>query len=307
MPLPLVLAALLAAPQVALGAVSARESAEPPVSLVEESQVRDLCAALGRRPLQPDSDDPAEAAAAQKEREALAEKAAARNYRIEIPSRGFKLGRYRPAQRELELDGSFPARAIDDRLSLDLDGLDDVAFSATPEQVATLLKEKKANELRLGVVFRVSGEPCAGNPVARAWRLAASPLSWQLLDAGGVVAAADDEGLPVLPKAQANQAVPVRKLSLKVEKLSLDEAEEDRARLEGVQASLDKCAAAAQRGGSLVVIFAVQGGRVRDPQVIVDGVRDEQTSECVAGALAGAQLAGAGGRTGRGSATLAVE
>lgn len=307
MSLSFLLAALLAAPLVPRGAVSAREPTEPPVALAEEAQVRDLCNALGRRASEPDPEDPALAAAARKEREGLAEQAAARAYRVEIPSRGFTLGRYRPAQRELELDGSFPVRAVDDRLALDLEGLDDVAFSATPAQVAMLLKEKKANELRLGVVFRISGEPCAGNPIARSWRLSGAPLSWQLLDAGGVVAAADEEGLPIVPKGAPNQAVPARRLSLKVEKLSVDEAEEDRGRLSGVQGPLDKCAAGAQRGGSLVVIFGVQGGRVRDPQVIVDGVRDEETSQCVSAALDGAQLAGAGGRAGRGTATLALE
>jgi hypothetical protein len=301
-------AALVAASHVPAGAVSTRESTEPPVALAEEAQVRDLCNAFARRGPGSDTDDPVEAAAAHKEREAVAEKAVSRTYRVEIPSRGFTLGRYRRAQSELELDGSFPVRTIDDRLALDLDGIDDVAFSATPEQVATLLKEKKANELRLSVVFRVNGEPCAGNPNARSWRLAGAPIAWQLLDARGVVAAADEEGLPIVPKGTDARAAPPRRLSVKVEKLSLDEsAEEGKARFEGVQAPLDKCAAGAQRAGALVVVFDVAGRHVRDPQVIVDGVRDQETSQCVAQALSGAALSGAGERSARGTATLALE
>ena len=308
MPPLVTLAALLAATQVPTGAVSTRESSEPSVALVEEAQVRDLCSAFARRGPGSDPDDPAEAAAALREREAVAEKAVSRTYRVEIPSRGFTLGRYRPAQKELELDGSFPVRTIDDRLALDLDGIDDVAFSASPEQVATLLKEKRANELRLSVVFRVNGEPCAGNPNARSWRLTGAPIAWQLLDARGVVAAADEEGLPIVPKGTDGRAAPPRRFSMKVEKLSLDEAaEEGKARFEGVQAPLDKCAAGAQRAGAIVVIFDVAGRHVRDPQVIVDGVRDEGTSQCVAQALSGATLSGAGSRSARGTATLALE
>jgi hypothetical protein len=308
MPPLVALAALLAATQVPTGAVSTRESSEPSVALVEEAQVRDLCSAFARRGPGSDPDDPAEAAAALREREAVAEKAVSRTYRVEIPSRGFTLGRYRPAQRELELDGSYPVRTIDDRLALDLDGIDDVAFSASPEQVATLLKEKRANELRLSVVFRVNGEPCAGNPNARSWRLAGAPIAWQLLDTRGVVAAADEEGLPIVPKGTDGRAAPPRRFSMKVEKLSLDEAaEEGKARFEGVQAPLDKCAAGAQRAGAIVVIFDIAGRHVRDPQVIVDGVRDEGTSQCVAQALSGATLSGAGNRSARGTATLALE
>jgi hypothetical protein len=309
MPPLVALAALLASAQVPAGAVSARQSTEPPMALVEEAQVRELCSALARRGAGPEADDPAEAAAALKEREAVAEKAVSRTYQVEIPSRGFTLGRYRPAQSELELDGSFPVRAIGDRLALDLDGIDDVAFSASPEQVATLLKEKKANELRLSVVFRVSGEPCAGNANARSWRLAGAPIAWQILDGRGVVAAANEEGLPIVPKGTDGRAAgPSHRFSVKVEKLSLDEAaDEGTAQFEGVQVPLDKCAAGAQRAGSLVVVFSVAGRHVRDPQVIVDGVRDEGTSQCVAHALSGAALSGARDGSARGTATLALE
>jgi hypothetical protein len=301
-------AVLMAAPM-PQGAVSAREQSEPPADLAEESQVRDLCNALGRRaPSLDEPEDAAAAAVAQKERAALAEKAAARTYRVEVPSKGFALGRYRANQGELELDGDHPLRAVENRLSLDLDGIDDVSFLATPEQVAAWTREKKAGTLRLSVVFRPA-DACAGNGQARAWRLAGTPLSWQLIGEKGPMAGADDEGLPILPIASSGDpalaAAPPR--TARIEKVSLEDAgEAGSARLEGAQGALDRCAATAQRTGALVVVFTVLNGHVRDPQVIVDGARDEPTSQCVAAALAGAALAGSSGSA-RGTATVAVQ
>ena len=57
----------------------------------------------------------------------------------------------------------------------------------------------------------------------------------------------------------------------------------------------------------MVVSFSVQGGRVRDPQVIMDAARDEQTASCVSHALSGAPIAGAGGVSGRGTASVAIQ
>ncbi|GAC1337573.1 MAG: hypothetical protein NVSMB23_04250 [Myxococcales bacterium] len=302
------LGALLAA-QLSGRAVSPRDAAAPPTALAEESQVRDLCNALNRRSASTDEPaDAAAAAAAAKERDTLAEQASARTYRVEVPSKGFSLGRYRPGQGELELDGDFPLRAVENRLSLDLDGVDDVAFSATPAQVASWTREKKAGTLRLAVVFRPEGL-CAGNAQARAWRLAGSPLSWQLIDAKGLAASSDDEGLPAaLARSEDRPLGEVRPRAVRVEKVVLDGATEaGEARLEGAQPALDRCASAAHRAGSLVVSFGVQDGRVRDPQVIVDGARDEPTSQCIAAALSGAALSGAGAASGRGTATVAVQ
>jgi hypothetical protein len=306
-------AALLLAAQVAQipkGSVSTRDSGEPPAALAEESQVRDLCNALGRRAAALDEpEDPAAAAAAQKERDVRAEKAAARTYRVDVPSKGFAFGRYRASQRELELDGDHPLRAIENRLTLDLDGIDDVGFLATPEQVATWTREKKAGTLHLTVIFRPANA-CAGNAQARAWRLAGTPLSWELIGEKGVVAAADDEGIPVASLARAGDAAaaPARPRTVRIERVNLDDGgEPGSARLEGAQDALDRCAASAQRAGALVIVFAVLNGHVRDPQVIVDGARDEPTSRCVASALAGATLAGSSGTSARGTATVALQ
>lgn len=300
-------AALLAA-QMSPGAVSPRDSAEPPAALAEESQVRDLCNALGRRAATFDEpEDAAAAAAAQKERDALAEKASARTYRVEVPAKGFAFGRYRAGQNELELDGDYPLRAVDDRLSLDLDGIDDVSFLASPEQVAAWTREKKAGTLRLSVVFRPA-DACAGNAQARAWRLAGTPLSWQLIDAKGLVAGSDEQGLPApLAKSAEGAAADVQPRAARIEKVSLDDSgEAGNPRLEVAKGALERCAAGAQRAGSLVVIFGVRDGRVRDPQVIVDGARDEPTSRCVASALAGAALSGTSVTSARGTATVAL-
>lgn len=304
------IAAVLAAGQLPAAVVTARTSAGPPVALTEEAQIRDLCSALGGRASSSDEEDPATVAAAARARVQLAEQAAGRSYRVEIPAKGFTLGRYREGQHELELDGDFPLRTIDDHLALDLAGTDDVAFNATPAEVADWTRQKKAGTLRLAIVFRASSGGCAGNPIAREWRLAGTPLSWQVLDGGGVVAAADEAGLPIVPEGAASgaQPVPQRPRSVRVERLSLDTgADVGAARLEGVQASLDRCAAGAQRAGSLVVIFAVANARVAEPQVIVDGVRDQATSDCVVQALSGATLTGGGSGSARGTAELAVQ
>jgi hypothetical protein len=93
-----------------------------------------------------------------------------------------------------------------------------------------------------------------------------------------------------------------------VEKVAIDSDDapaqnEGRARLASAQAALDRCASGAQRAGKLLVSFAVQGGRVRDPQVIMDSVRDEKVSGCVARAISGAEVGG----NGRGTAAIAVQ
>jgi hypothetical protein len=54
----------------------------------------------------------------------------------------------------------------------------------------------------------------------------------------------------------------------------------------------------------MVVTFAVDNGRIRDPQVIMDALRDDQVSACVARALANAPIEGG---PGRGTASLAVQ
>jgi hypothetical protein len=52
-----------------------------------------------------------------------------------------------------------------------------------------------------------------------------------------------------------------------------------------------------------MVSFSIQGGRVREPKVIMDSVRDEKASGCVAHAIAGAEIGGSG----NGTATIAFE
>ena len=267
------------------------------VSLTQESQVKDLCAALREQPY--DSElDPAQAAAAAKAAQAKREEAAGRWYRLEVPSKGFVFGRYQAQDKQLELDGDRPLHAVQNTLSLDLDGVDDVSFHATPEQVSAWSKEKKAGTLRLVVVWKPSGERCAGSAAAEAWRLAGKARSWELVGAQGTVAAADAEGEPVgvTPK------------EVKIEKVTVESDEgprpdDGRRRLAGAQRELDKCAAAAQRAGSLLVTFSVQGGRVRDPQVIMDSLRDEKVAGCVARAVAGAEVGGSG----HGTAAISLE
>src|SRR5436305_14192606 len=120
------------------------------VQLTAKAQLKELCEALRAQPSETDL-DPAQIAEARKQAQARREEVAARWYRVEVPSKGFAFGRYRAQDQQLELDGDRPLRAIEDMVSLDLDGVDDVAFNARPEQVAAWSKEEKAKTLRLGV------------------------------------------------------------------------------------------------------------------------------------------------------------
>src|SRR5947209_4559805 len=156
------------------------------VPLTQESQVKELCEALRERP-PPGEGDPAEQAAAQKTAFSRREEAAARWYRLEVPAKGFAFGQYRAQDKQLELDGDRPLRALDGVLALDLEGIDDVAFNARPEQVKAWNSEKNAGALKLVVVFKPSGERCAGSAAAQAWRLAGKVRSWELVGASGVV------------------------------------------------------------------------------------------------------------------------
>jgi hypothetical protein len=92
------------------------------VDLAQKAQLKELCEALRAQPSERDL-DPAQVAEARKAAQARREEAAARWYRVEVPSRGFALGRYRAQDQQLELDGDYPLRAIDDMLSLDLDAV----------------------------------------------------------------------------------------------------------------------------------------------------------------------------------------
>lgn len=267
------------------------------VALTDEAQVKDLCAALWEQAADPDA-DPAEAAAAHKAALARRDEAASRWYRLEVPSKGFAFGRFRAQDKQLELDGDRPLLAVDNTLSLDLDGIDDVSFNATPVQVSAWSREKKAGTLRLVVVFRPAGDRCAGSAAAESWRLAGKARSWELVSEQGVVAAADAEGDPV--------GGPPR--MVKVEKVALDSdsappADEGSNRLSSAQRALDRCVRGAQRPGTVLVAFAVESGRVRDAQVIMDSLRDEKVSACVARAVTGAEVGGSG----HGTASISME
>ncbi len=289
---------LLAAASEASAAPSPTPARLAAAPLREEAQVGDLCDAL--RDLGDESDaDPAQAAASRRAAHARHEEAAQEIYAVEIPSKGFAFGRFRPGEDLVELDGDRPLRAIDGVLSLDLDGTDEVAFPARPEQVSAWSKAKLAGTLKLVVLFRPDGERCAGSKAAHAWRLSGHSLSWQIEEGGKIRAAADEEGEPLGP--------PPGTRSMRIERVSLDDADDATVRLTGVQARLDRCAAGAVRLGNLVVTFAVQAGHVRDPQVIMDALRDEVISACVARALSGAVLTGAAGASGRGTVTLALQ
>ncbi|MGE5047732.1 MAG: hypothetical protein ACM3PC_04130 [Deltaproteobacteria bacterium] len=265
--------------------------------LTQESQIKELCDALRAQPAEADL-DPAQQVAARKAAAARREEALSRWYEVEIPSKGFALGRYRAQDLRLELDGDRPVRALDDMLSLDLEGIDDVAFTARPEQVSAWSREKKAGALRLRVVWKPAAERCAGSAAAEAWRIAGRVRSWQLVGAEGVMAAADEDGEPTGSGPQ----------KARVEKVTLDsdaapQEDEGRERLSAAQRALDRCAAAAQRGGNMLLSFSIQGGRVREPKVIMDSVRDEKASGCVAHAIAGAEVGGSG----NGTASIAFE
>lgn len=265
------------------------------VPLTQEAQVKELCAALRSQPADPEL-DPAQLAAAARAAQQRREEAASRWYRLEVPSKGFAFGQYRPRDKQLELDGDRPLRAVDGTLALDLDGIDDVAFNATPEQVSAWAREKKAGTLKLVVVWKPSGERCAGSAAAESWRTAGKARSWELVGAQGVVAAADAEGEPIGGRPHA----------VKVEKVSVESDasdEEGGRRLSGAQRDLEKCATQAQRTGTLLISFSVQNGRVREPQVIMDSLRDEKVASCMARAVSGAEVGGSG----HGTASITLE
>jgi hypothetical protein len=265
-----------------------------------EAQVRELCSALRDSGVMLET-DPAAAAAARRDKQRAYREALSRVYRVEVPSNGFSFGQYRLEQQELELDGSRPLRAVGGALSLDLDGADEVAFHASPDQVKTWDGAKRAGALSLVVVFQPTGGRCAGNPAAGIFRLDGAPVRWELRSGSAAVAASDEDGYPI-------DAKPGQAHVLKVQRVALESDPTGQpppgGRLASVQPELDRCAQQAHRSGSLVVTFAVQGGRVHDPQVIMDAVRDDQVSSCVARALANAPIEGPAGR---GTASLALQ
>ena len=267
------------------------------VQLTSKTQLKELCEALRAQPSETDL-DPAQIAEARKAAQARREEAAGRWYRVEVPSKGFAFGRYRAQDQQLELDGDRPLRAIDDTLSLDLDGIDDVSFAAGSAQVTAWTQEKKAKALKLVLVWKPSGARCAGSAAAEAWRIAGHARSWELLGAQGTLASANEEGDPV--GAGPRQ--------MRVEKVTLDSDDaplenEGRSRLASSQAALDRCASGDLRTGKLVMAFSLHEGKVREPQVILDSLRDEKVAGCVARAISGTELAG----TGHGTASLTVQ
>lgn len=273
----LLLAAIAESPKAAAPAEAAKAPAAP-VAIETFEQASDLCASLrgeGR------------AAAAQK------------SVRTEVPSNGFVFGRYRSAESELELDGDRPLRAASSTLMLDLAGIDEVAFTATPEQVAEWKRAKEDGNVKLEVVFRPSADGCTGNKHARHLRLAGRPESWRLVgDKGQTLAAADDEGKP--GRVAEARAAKVTSVAFEGEPPRPDEGRE---KLAAAQGALDACAKKAARPGSLVLAFSARGGAIQEVQVLVDGVRDQSVTECIAKAVSGARLAGAG----KGTAVIAVE
>src|SRR5882762_2069391 len=136
--------------------VLAAASSQDVVQLTQKSQVKELCDALRAQPSESDL-DPAQVAAARKAAQARREETASRWYRVEVPAKGFAFGRYRAQDQQLELDGDRPLRAIDDMLALDLDGIDEVAFNAKPEQVTDWSQQKKGKMRRLAVVWKPGG------------------------------------------------------------------------------------------------------------------------------------------------------
>ena len=267
------------------------------VQLTSKTQLKELCEALRAQPSETDL-DPAQIAEARKAAQARREEAVGRWYRVEVSSKGFAFGRYRAQDQQLELDGDRPLRAIDDMLSLDLDGIDDVSFAGSSEQVTAWTQEKKAKALKLVVVWKPSGARCAGSAAAEAWRIAGHARSWELLGAQGTLATANEEGDPV---GAGPRQMRVEKVALDTDDAPLEN--EGRSRLASSQAALDRCAAGAVRTGRLVMSFSVHDGRVREPQVIMDSLRDEKIAGCVARAISGTELAG----TGHGTASLTVQ
>lgn len=296
-------------PVVKLSAAAPAVPAPAPdvLELGTPDQVRDLCASLELPENVHFTGEPSEIAEQRRAHATARAQILGRTYRVEVPAKGFVFGHYRNGQDEVELDGDRPLHAVDGALALDLSGIDDVAFKSTPAQLAEWSRQKKAGTLSLVVTFRPAGERCPGSIHARAFRLAGLPTSWRIVgEQGRVLAAADEEGLPqdpasALTATQAPRAVKVTRLSLDPEG-----ADESKARVEGVQAGFDKCVANARRAGSLVISFAFQGGRLTDPQVIMDASRDELVAACLARSLAGAPLAGAKTPSGRGTLTLSL-
>ncbi len=208
-------------------------------ALTAEDQVRDICAALKEQ-----GGEPAPGVSQPRSRA----QALSQTRQVLVPANGFGLGRYREAEQELELDGDRALRALDGALTLDLAGVDDVAFRASAAELKQWTAAKKAGKLTLTVYFRPS-----------------------LLDTE-------------MPRPDAGKD-----------------------RLAAVQGALDRCAQAARRRGSLVVSFGVQDGHVRNPQVIMDAARDEDTARCVSQALSGATISGADPAASRGTASLATQ
>jgi hypothetical protein len=277
--------------------VLAAASSQDVVQLTEKAQLKELCEALRAQPVESGL-DPAQLAAARKAAQARREEAASRWYRVEVPSKGFAFGRYRVQDQQLELDGDRPLRAIEDTLTLDLDGIDDVAFNARPEHVTAWSEQKKGKALRLAVVWKPAGDRCAGSAAAESWRIAGHARSWELVGAQGAMAAANEDGDPV---GGGPRQVQVEKVTLESDEAP--QQNEGRGRLASVQAGLDRCASGAQRTGRILVSFSVQGGRVHEPQVMMDSLRDDKVSGCVARAVAGAEMGG----TGKGTASFAVQ
>jgi hypothetical protein len=273
------------------------------VPLTSEEQVRELCAAL-RTPMRRSELDPVDTAAQRDRAERLRGDVVSRAYRLSVPAKGFVFGRYRTEQQEIELDGDRPLRALDGALSLDLVGIDDVAFQASPGQVRDWKARKAAGGLSLVVQFRPSGEPCAGKAVAGIFRLSGEPLSWQIESDTGPVAAADEDGTPVEVGPPRIHTMRIERVALDLEQPAFDDARE---RLVAAQPALDRCARGVRRTGAMVVAFAVQGGRLRDVQVVMDALRDETVASCVQQALSGAQLRGIDAASGRGTASIALQ
>jgi hypothetical protein len=283
--MPLLLIALLAAAQAA-----PRDA----LAITAEDQVREICAALREQ-----NGEPAPGVAVAKARG----QALSRMYQLRVPAKGFALGRYHEEEQELELDSSRPLRALDGALTLDLANADDVAFRATPAQVKEWNRAKHEGKLSLTVYFRPSGDGCAGNPSAHIFRFEGVPLWLQVEDTAGVVATADEQGLPVDGPA-ATRTFRVSKVLLDSDAPRPDAGKD---RLSIAHSALDRCAQAARRRGSLVVSFSVQEGHVRNPQVIMDAARDEETAHCVTQALSGVAIASADPAATRGTASLAAQ
>jgi hypothetical protein len=119
-----------------------------------------------------------------------------------------------------------------------------------------------------------------------------------MVGAQGVVAAADAEGEPV---AKPPRAVKVEKVALESDAAPPDD--DGRTRLSAARGALQRCTAGAQRSGSVLISFNVQGGRVQNPEVIMNSLRDDRAAGCVAHAIAGAEVGGSG----RGTAAITLE